>query len=380
MTTLINIAISIIASAVIFIGGMNVPASWFSIPHPQLFGTSLTTISSTDNLADFPTTYNTNLTAINAGKIEVGTTSVASITTLGGLTSASALATIGTITSGIWNGTAIPVLYGGTGTTSPTSNQVMLGNGASGFKVVSGFGNSGQFLTSGGSATPPTWTTSAVDQTLSYNWTGSSFLIKNLSASSTVANPMTLNGLAYTMNSARQASSTVLMEDGSGNLSFNSTYAQKFYLNTATASSINTTASTTIFSVSVPGGTLGTSNAIECRMYVPLGVWGVEKLKFDVSYGGTATSTFMSGNGGGSGNLYSDTHFLLSATGATNTQKLSLKLNLMNDSTPVQDGAQGITSTPNVDSTTAKTLFFVFASTGTTSTYPAGQVVCTLIR
>ena len=105
MNILFNIAVSLIASAVIFVGGMNIPASTFSLKSlsDPIFG-AFTEITTATNLADFPTTYNANLTK----SIEVGTTSVASITTLAGLTtanaltSASALATIGTITSGVW--------------------------------------------------------------------------------------------------------------------------------------------------------------------------------------------------------------------------------------------------------------------------------------
>jgi hypothetical protein len=50
--------------------------------------------------------------------------------------------------------------------------MVILGNGTAGFKVVSGFGTSGQFLTSNGSGAAPTWTTSAIDQGADYTWTG----------------------------------------------------------------------------------------------------------------------------------------------------------------------------------------------------------------
>lgn len=132
----------------------------------QTFGSTITTIAGTDTLSSSRTTINNNFSNLNSTKIENSTTSVAAITTLANLS------TIGTIASGIWNGTAIGVGYGGTGTTSPTSNQVMLGNGASGFKVVSGFGSSGQFLTSNGAATAPTWQTSAVDQAANYTWTG----------------------------------------------------------------------------------------------------------------------------------------------------------------------------------------------------------------
>ena len=185
MNILFTAAISLIASAVIFVGGMNLPASNFSLKSlsEPIFG-AFTEISTATNLADFPTTYNANLNKT----IEVGTTSIPTITTLAGLTSASSLATIGTITSGIWNGTVIGVAYNGTGTTSPTLDQIMLGNGASGFKVVSGFGNSGQFLTSGGAATAPTWTTSAIDQAANYTWTGGHIFDRATTTSATTTN------------------------------------------------------------------------------------------------------------------------------------------------------------------------------------------------
>lgn len=131
----------------------------------HLAGTTITTILGTDRLTDSRTTINDNFTALLNGKIENSSTSIAAITTL------SNLATVGTITSGTWNGTAIGVAYGGTGTTSPTTKQVMFGNGTSGFQVI-GFGTSGQFLTSGGADTLPSWTTSAIDQAGNYTWTG----------------------------------------------------------------------------------------------------------------------------------------------------------------------------------------------------------------
>jgi hypothetical protein len=38
------------------------------------------------------------------------------------------ITTLGTIATGVWNGTAIPVLYGGTGQTSYTNGQLLIGN------------------------------------------------------------------------------------------------------------------------------------------------------------------------------------------------------------------------------------------------------------
>jgi hypothetical protein len=135
-------------------------------------GTAVTQITGSDKLSDLDTLINTISSELNAGKIEISTTTLPLITTLSGLTSASSLATIGTIATGVWNGTAIGVGYGGTGTTSPTSNYVMLGDGSNGLKVTSGLGTSGQFLTSNGAGSAPTWQTSSVDQSLDYTWTG----------------------------------------------------------------------------------------------------------------------------------------------------------------------------------------------------------------
>ena len=149
-------------------------------------GAAITNIAATDTLRDSRSTINTNFTNLNTDKIEVSTTTVGNITSLPNL------ATIGTITTGVWNGTVIGVAYNGTGTTSPTTNQVMLGNGSSGFKVVNGFGTSGQFLTSQGVSTAPTWTTSAVSLTDSYAWTG----LHTFTATTTISRLDVTGGLA----------------------------------------------------------------------------------------------------------------------------------------------------------------------------------------
>lgn len=137
-----------------------------------MLGATITELSGGDTMSDFPTVYNANLNSLNNGKIEIGTTTLPLIITLSGLTSASSLSVIGTIGTGVWEGTAITVTFGGTGTTTPTLNQIILGNASNGFKVVSGFGTSGQFLTSAGLGSVPTWTTGIVNQALAYDWTG----------------------------------------------------------------------------------------------------------------------------------------------------------------------------------------------------------------
>ena len=71
----------------------------------------------------------------------------------------SSLASIGTITTGVWQGTAVGVGYGGTGGSSFTPYSVICGgttsNGA--LQNVSGVGTSGQVLTSNGASALPTW-------------------------------------------------------------------------------------------------------------------------------------------------------------------------------------------------------------------------------
>ena len=65
----------------------------------------------------------------------------------------SSLTTVGTIGTGTWQGTAVGVGYGGTGSTTLTANNVLLGNGTSALQAVAP-GTSGNVLTSNGT----TWT------------------------------------------------------------------------------------------------------------------------------------------------------------------------------------------------------------------------------
>ena len=215
-------------------------------------------------------------------------------------------------------------------------------------------------------------------------WTSSNTFnaTTTITGSNVNSNAFVWNTLAYSLNSARQASSTVLMENGSGSLSWNNTFAQKFYLNTATGVISGSSATTTIFVVSVPANTLGTTNAISCRLYIPMGsATNTALLKLQASYGGVASSTILTSNiGGGSGNvLIENATILLSATGAASTQKLSLSAQTYNDATFI--GSIGTKeSTPNIDSTTAQPLILMAQFLVQTGSIPAGQVVCTLIR
>src|SRR3990167_10548915 len=133
-------------------------------------GATITTINSTDTLRDSRSVINTNFTNLNTDKLEnsslYGSTTLPYITTLSGLVS------IGTIPTGVWNGTGIDVARQGTGTTTICLNNVILGNAGSGFKCADGHGVSGEFLTSNGAGTAPTWQASTVSLTADYTWTG----------------------------------------------------------------------------------------------------------------------------------------------------------------------------------------------------------------
>lgn len=274
-----SIIASVVASLLIVVSALNAPASLFSVQ--QWFGNQLgafSTISTATNIADFPAIYNANLDqTVNSAS-----------TTLPALTTLANLSTVGTITTGTWNGTAIGVAYGGTGTTSPTSNQVIIGNGASGFKVI-GFGTSGQFLTSQGAGSAPQWTTSSVNEAGTYNWTG---LHTFLNASSTLHS---FTGTAYFGGTATStfsstgaltirgdytlplndgtASSTVLSTNGSGSLSFNTIRSlaprDSFIAATTTDTTVSNTVTETTYdatgTITIPANTIGTQGTIRIR-------------------------------------------------------------------------------------------------------------------
>lgn len=184
----------------------------------QKLGATITTINATDRITDSRSTINTNLANLNADKIEVATTSVGNITTLANLV------TVGTLTSGsLGSGfTTVVVARGGTGSTTLSSNQVLLGNGTGNIGLVSGLGSSGQFLTSGGAGVAPTWTTSSIDLTANYSWTGNNNFagaitnVRNLNASTT----QIIGGVTLVYPSSQGASSTVLTNNGLGTLSW----------------------------------------------------------------------------------------------------------------------------------------------------------------
>lgn len=67
---------------------------------------------------------------------KINNATVLSATTLGSAVVSSSLTSVGTIATGVWNGTAVTVPYGGTGAASFTSGALLKGNGTSAISVA----------------------------------------------------------------------------------------------------------------------------------------------------------------------------------------------------------------------------------------------------
>jgi len=130
-----------------------------------MLGATVTTINATDKIKDSRAVINTNFANLNTDKMEVGTTTLPLVTTL------SNLATIGTITTGIWNGTAINVTQGGTGSTTLAQYQLVVGSSTNAVYAIP-IGTAGQVLQSNGAGAIPSFESGTVDESLNYDWTG----------------------------------------------------------------------------------------------------------------------------------------------------------------------------------------------------------------
>lgn len=193
----------------------------------------------------------------------------------------------------------------------------------------------------------------------------------SISATGTSTNPLKLNGIGYAFPGTQGASSTVLATDGNGFLSWQGA-VQKLYLNTNPTSVTQTTATTTVFSFSVPGNTLSTSNYVKVHMMIR--GWrydaGVGDYQIDVGYGGASTTmTFFNSNFGVDGSGYADIY--LAATGATNSQKMSTLIQVNATSTPQINSASStafeVSKSMAVDSTQAQNIVFQVHSNSATA-------------
>jgi hypothetical protein len=259
MKLLATIFISVIASVASFVALYAfVPLDWIDalLPDNTLFGATVLTIQGSDTLSASRTTINNNFTALNTAKFEnasIGASLDIGVFTAGNLTA--------TGTVSFTN--ALPVASGGTASTTISSNQVILGNGSSGFKTVTGFGTSGQSLVSNGSAAAPTWQSVSFDTTGDYTNTGAWTFNGASTTNFAISNYLKLNGLIYTFPSGRGAANTVLTEDGAGAL----TWGRQNRTLAITNAELSTTASasTTLYLVTLPANTISTTATLRIR-------------------------------------------------------------------------------------------------------------------
>tara|TARA_R100000008_G_C3582683_1_gene169717 strand:- start:106 stop:2649 length:2544 start_codon:yes stop_codon:yes gene_type:complete len=96
-------------------------------------GTSDKTITFTNSTGDFD--FSENVDIASGKTFKVNGTTVLSNNTLGSGVTSSSLTSLGTIATGVWNGTAIALAYGGTGLVGATDGKMVVADG-SGAPVV----------------------------------------------------------------------------------------------------------------------------------------------------------------------------------------------------------------------------------------------------
>lgn len=166
----------------------------------------------------------------------------------------------------------------------------------------------------------------------SYTWTAAHTFSNVVSIAASVSFPITLNTLSYTFPSSRAASSTSLMEDGSGNLHFYPLPIVPITVGAGSTSSSNST--TTLATIKIPANTLSVSgNYVE--LVANYAQNGASICYTDIGIGtGSATSTFFfapygaSASGGGdSVNVLDLTVFATSTSGVGASANLSYGIN-----------------------------------------------------
>lgn len=184
---------------------------------------------------------------------------------------------------------------GGTGSTTISSNQVILGNGASGFKTVTGWGTTNQILTSQGVGAAPTWTTT-LSLTTDNEWTGKNGFGTTTSASNplSVQGNVSISGTTTTANLVLASSTlsnsngtNVMFPSGLGTISSVLSYYRNFAVNT----SATTNASTTLSTLLLPANTLRANSVMTIDTAWSSNDTGTG-CRFDIRLGsGTASST-----------------------------------------------------------------------------------------
>jgi len=104
-------------------------------------------------------TYNQNIELTSGYAYRIDAVSVLSKTTLGSTVVSSSLTSVGTIGTGVWQGTAVGVAYGGTGLTSAAKGSVLVANDTNTFTALDGGGTNDGILAYTASSDTIAWAT-----------------------------------------------------------------------------------------------------------------------------------------------------------------------------------------------------------------------------
>ena len=105
-------------------------------------------------------TYNQNIELAATYAYRIDGVSVLSKTTLGSTVVSSSLTSVGTIATGVWQGTAVGVAYGGTGLTSVAKGTVLVANDTNTITALDGGGSKDGLLAYTASSDTIAWATS----------------------------------------------------------------------------------------------------------------------------------------------------------------------------------------------------------------------------
>lgn len=293
------------------------PVSIFHATSAPKAGAAFTTLAGSNTISAFPTTYNANLTI--TANTSAANTFTGLQTDAAGFVSQASSTVVGNFTStgaGIFSSltptNALAVQYGGTGSTTLSQYAVLLGSTTNAVGMVQGQGSSGQFLTSNGAGVAPSWTSSTLNTALNFNWTGIN-LFKNFSASSTAANPITLNGLTFNTPALRAASSTALEEDGSGDLTFQLPQVSTLSVKPSILSVTSGTATTSLLTITLPANTLNSVGRLLRGEYI---FQSLNTCYPEIDFGTGSATTSLGGESSGFAGLQQFS-FIIDATSST---------------------------------------------------------------
>lgn len=162
-------------------------------------------------------------------------------------------------------------------------------NGGSGLLTRLPIGSSNEFLRVSGGL--PDWDNTALltnPQTSSSTFTATT----SITANNVNNNALILNQLAYSFPSSRGASSTVLTENGSGQLGWYLPNTTILYRSTG-SSTVSNTATTTALTVTIPANTMGANGTIRISGWICT-VGGGSQHRYELAFGnGSASTTFL---------------------------------------------------------------------------------------